>query len=62
MALKQIGALWLKEDKNQHPYKAGTLDLGALGHISVMVFPTKDKTGNMPDYQIYRVEPEQPGQ
>lgn len=56
MALKKVGALWVKEDKNKKKYLAGNLDLGAMGAmgtISVMVFEAEKKAENSPEYKIY---------
>ena len=53
MALKKVGALWVKEDKNKKKYLAGNLDLGAMGTISVMVFEAEKKAENSPEYKIY---------
>ncbi len=53
MGLKKIGALWSKEDKNKKPYLSGTLDLGVLGEVQIMIFQNKHKEEeNQPDATI----------
>lgn len=52
MALKPVGALWKKQDKNKKDYLSGNLDLGALGEARIMVFPNEKKEGEQPDYRI----------
>jgi uncharacterized protein (DUF736 family) len=60
MALKRIGALWNKKDKNNKDYMSGTVEMGALGHISVMVFPNEKQEENHPDYSVCLVVEDEP--
>ena len=54
MALKRIGVLWRKKDKNGKDYYSGNVDLGALGEIRVMVFENEPKQEeNHPDWTIH---------
>jgi hypothetical protein len=54
MALKRIGALWKKKDKKGKDYFSGTIELGALGEIRVMVFENEPKQEqNHPDWTIH---------
>ncbi len=52
--LKKIGVLWKGEDKNGQAFLSGTLDMGVLGKVNLMVFKNKyqDKEKNQPEYII----------
>ena len=52
--MKTVGALWRKTGKGNKRFLSGTLDLGAMGEISVMIFPNdrKDKKDRDPDFTI----------
>ena len=53
MALKNIGALWLKTKENGTKFFSGTINNGIHGDINVMVFKNDDKQKeNHPDYRI----------
>jgi uncharacterized protein (DUF736 family) len=60
MALKRIGALWTKTDKNKKNYMSGTVEMGALGHINVMIFPNEKQEENHPDYSVCLIVPDEP--
>jgi uncharacterized protein (DUF736 family) len=53
---KQIGALWVKEytkDGEAKKMLSGTLDLGAMGEIDIVIFPNDQKKETKhPDYRI----------
>jgi hypothetical protein len=54
MALKRIGVLWQKQDKNGKEFYSGNIELGALGDIRVMVFENEPKQEeNHPDWIIH---------
>lgn len=55
MALKRIGALWTKSDKNGKEYLSGPLDLGALGETRIMVFENEKAEENHPDFTVHLV-------
>ena len=52
--MKKVGALWTKTGKGEQEFLSGTLDLGTLGEVSVMIFPNNrpDKGEKEPDYTI----------
>ena len=52
MALKRIGALWNKKDKNKREYLSGSVDLGMLGEARIMIFPNEKTEENHPDWAI----------
>jgi len=58
MALKKVGALWKKSDKKGQNYLSGSLDLGALGEATIMVFKNEKSGKNQPDYTVHLVLPE----
>ena len=54
-ASKQVGALWKHTAKQGDTgvFLSGTLDLGALGDVPIVVFKNTRKTkDNQPDYRI----------
>ena len=53
MAIKKIGALWKKKDKNKNDFYAGELDLGVLGKVNLAIFPNQKKEDNHPDFTIH---------
>jgi len=59
MALKRVGALWNKTDKKQKDYMSGTMDLGALGAINVMIFQNDKVEENHPDWAIHLLTPDE---
>jgi uncharacterized protein (DUF736 family) len=59
MALKRVGALWNKTDKKKKDYMSGTMDLGALGAINVMIFQNEKAEENHPDWTIHLVTPDE---
>ena len=61
MALKRIGALWNKKsEKTGKSYMSGTLEMGALGHINVMVFPNEKAEENHPDHTVHLIIEDEP--
>ena len=60
MALKRIGALWNKTGKENRDYMSGAVEMGALGHINVMVFPNNKKEEKQPDWTVHLVEADEP--
>ena len=53
MALKTIGALWLKTKENGTKFFSGTINNGIHGDINVMVFKNDEKQSEKsPDYRI----------
>ena len=52
MPLKRIGALWGKTDKNKKEYLSGSIDLGGLGEMKIMVFQNDKEDDNHPDWII----------
>ena len=57
MALKKIGALWKKSDKNGKDYLTGQLDLGVLGKVQIAVFQSPEKQNEQsPDATIHLFE------
>jgi len=52
--MKKGGALWKKKGKATKEFLFGTLDMGVLGEISVMIFPhdRPDKGEKEPDFTI----------
>ena len=60
MSLKRIGALWTKTDKNKKEYMSGTLEMGALGHINVMIFPNEKQEENHPDHSVCLIVEDEP--
>lgn len=52
--LKKIGVLWKNEDKHGQTFLSGTLDMGVLGKVNLLVFKNKfqDKEKNQPEYTI----------
>ena len=59
MALKKIGALWTKESKKGGEFLSGTLDLGVLGEVRIMVFKNEKTEENHPDYTVQLVVPDE---
>lgn len=50
--MKRVGALWIKQGKDGEFY-SGTLELGALGDVNVMVFPnTRKEKDTEPDFAV----------
>jgi uncharacterized protein (DUF736 family) len=60
MALKRIGALWTKKNKKGEDFMSGTVEMGALGHINVMVFQNEKQEENHPDYTVHLVTEDEP--
>ena len=60
MALKRIGALWNKTDKKGQDYMSGTLEMGALGHINIMIFQNEKAEENHPDWSVQLVVEDEP--
>ena len=58
MPLKRIGALWAKTDKNKKDYFSGTIDLGGLGEMKIMVFKNEKVEENHPDWVIQLIQDE----
>jgi uncharacterized protein (DUF736 family) len=58
MGLKRVGALWGKKDKNKKEYLSGTIDLGGLGEMKIMVFKNEKEEENHPDWVIQLIEDE----
>ena len=55
---KHILALWKKQSKEGKDFLSGELDLGALGTVSLAVFPNENKTEDKhPDYRGIISEP-----
>ena len=53
MALKNVGVLWAKSNKDGKKFLSGILDNGIHGNINIMVFPNeKGKSDKSPDYRI----------
>jgi len=52
--MKKVGALWKKTGKGDKEFLSGTVDLGVLGEIPVMIFPNDrpDKGEKEPDFTI----------
>jgi len=54
MALKRIGVLWKKQDKDGKDYYSGSMDLGVMGDAKVMVFQNERKEEtNHPDMLVH---------
>ena len=54
MALKRIGVLWEKKDKDGKDYYSGSLELGVLGEAKIMVFQNDRKEeANHPDMVVH---------
>ena len=56
MALKRIGALWEKTDKKGRDYLSGTIDLGVLGEMNIMIFQNDKVEEHHPDWAIHLVQ------
>ena len=57
MALKKIGVMWKKKDKNDKEFLSGALDLGVLGTVKLMLFQNNNKKAeNDPDCTIHLLE------
>ena len=53
MALKNIGALWLKTREDGTKFFSGTINNGIHGDINVMIFKNdKKENEKAPDYRI----------
>lgn len=59
MALKRIGALWTKKDKKGKDFMSGSVEMGALGHINVMIFQNEKAEENHPDYTVHLIVPDE---
>ena len=51
---KQIGALWRHQKEGVGSFLSGTLDMGALGSVPIVIFQNqrKEEGSNQPDYRI----------
>ena len=53
MALKNIGALWLKTREDGTKFFSGTINNGIHGDINIMIFKNEKKESEKsPDYRI----------
>jgi hypothetical protein len=52
---KRIGALWRKSAKgaDKKDFLSGTIDLGVLGEVNIMVFENEKPEKNQPHYTIH---------
>ncbi len=53
---RRIGALWRKSAKkgtDKKDFFSGTIDLGVLGEVNIMVFENEKTEKNQPDYTIH---------
>jgi hypothetical protein len=55
MALKKIGVLWKKKDKMDRDFLSGTLDLGVLGTVQLLIFQNNKIFDDQPDCTIHLV-------
>ncbi|WP_319526189.1 hypothetical protein [uncultured Desulfosarcina sp.] len=53
MALKKIGVLWQKKDKNEKDFLSGSIDAGLLGEVKIMIFKNEKADDNQPHFTVH---------